>query len=413
MKFKTIEESFNPYDVSWSVIKSFDKYNFSGDDEVMFDTEEEAKEYAANTLQKGQFALIGKYLYEEYDYTDDQTYTLDSEGNLVLVNLDENIENLEETYTDDELDDMIGKVYNIQKIENIYRRKKYGEDRLFAHTICTKCGRDKRVFLSNLVNDPDKYGSCICSDEYIDTKIDNIKKLYTGTKKLSNNTSGYTGVSFVKSYKGKPYNKWRAYIEVDGVRTYLGDFDSKTKAIKARKEAGEKGIKWYRDNKNKLTRDVRRKTKKYATSKYRDSKRKIINLKENASDYVPSDEFELYTAGYILENGSYITLDEYHAEEPEFRNKKLIEFSSTHFCDDVAIRIYKQPTEAQYNSLEKVIDYFLDEYFYCKLECEGNGPILYKAYCLYENAVDDDDYTEQVIGNWTGWDLIKIIKKYY
>ena len=136
-------------------------------------------------------------------------------------------------------------------------------------------------------------------------------------------------------------------------------------------------------------------------------------LKENASDYVPSDEFKLYTAGYILENGSYITLDEYHAEEPEFRNKKLIEFSSTHYCDDVAVRIYKQPTEAQYNSLEKVIDSFLDEYFYCKLECEGNGPILYKAYCLYENAVDDDGYTEQVIGNWTGWDLIKIIKKYY
>ena len=50
---------------------------------------------------------------------------------------------------------------------------------------------------------------------------------------------------------------------------------------------------------------------------------------------------------------------------------------------------------------------------YCKLECEGNGPILYKAYCLYENAVDDDGYAEQVIGNWTGWDLIKIIKKYY
>ena len=67
----------------------------------------------------------------------------------------------------------------------------------------------------------------------------------------------------------------------------------------------------------------------------------------------------------------------------------------------------------EYNSLEKVIDSFLDEYFYCKLECEGNGPILYKAYCLYENAVDDDGYTEQVIGNWTGWDLIKIIKKYY
>lgn len=79
-----------------------------------------------------------------------------------------------ETYSDEELDDMIGKVYNIQKIQNIYRRKKYDDKRLFAHTVCTKCGREKRVFLSNLINDPDKYGSCICSDTNIDAKIDNI-----------------------------------------------------------------------------------------------------------------------------------------------------------------------------------------------------------------------------------------------
>lgn len=181
---------------------------------------------------------------------------------------------IEETYSDEELDDMVGKVYNIHKIENIYRRKKYGEERLFAHTVCVKCGRDKRVFLSNLVNDPDKYGSCVCSDTNIDAKIDNIQSLYDGSKKISSNTSGYTGVSFVKTYRGQPYNKWRAYIDVDGVRTYLGDFSSKAKAIKARKEAGEKGIKWYKDNKNKLMRDVRKKTKKYKNSKYRETAKK-------------------------------------------------------------------------------------------------------------------------------------------
>ena len=348
---------------------------------------------------------------EETSYSDDYA-ALHTWELFIEANLEENLineEQLEETYSDDELNRMVGKVYNIRKLDKWYRN----DEGLFAHTICTKCGREKDVFLSNLINDPDKYGSCICSDENIDAKIDYAQKLYTGGKKLSSNTSGYTGVSFVKNYKGQPYNKWRAYIEVDGKRTYLGDFTKKKDAVKARKVAAEKGVKWYKENKNKITRDLRRKTKKYTTSKYRDSKRKIINLKENASDYVPSDEFKLYTAGYILENGSYITLDEYHAEEPEFRNKKLIEFSSTHFSDDVAIRIYKQPTEAQYKSLEKVIDSFLDEYLYCKLECEGNGPILYKAYCLYENAVDDDGYTEQVIGNWTGWDLIKIIKKYY
>lgn len=112
-----------------------------------------------------------------------------------------------------------------------------------ADTICTKCGRTKQVFLSNLVNDPEKYGSCICSDENIDSRIDYAKELYTGGRKLSSNTSGYTGVSFVKTYKGQPYNKWRAYIEVDGKRTYLGDFEKKKDAVAARKEAGEKGVK--------------------------------------------------------------------------------------------------------------------------------------------------------------------------
>ena len=190
---------------------------------------------------------------------------------------------LNEKYSDEELDDMIGNVYNIQKITNIFRRKKYDDKRLFAHTVCTNCGREKTVFLSNLINDPDKYGSCICSDTNLDAKLDTIDALYSGRKKLASNTSGYTGVSFVKTYKGEPYNKWRAYIEVDGVRTYLGDFTSKSKAIKARKEAGEKGIKWYKDNRNKLMRDIRRKSKKYKNSKYRETQktRRYAKLKKN------------------------------------------------------------------------------------------------------------------------------------
>lgn len=192
-----------------------------------------------------------------------------------------------ETYTDDEIDNFIGKVFNLQKIQNIYRRKKYGEYKLFAHTVCKKCGREKRVFLSNLVNDPEKYGSCICSDKSIDAKIDNIQKLYDGSKRLKSNTSGYTGVSFVRDYKGKPYNKWRAYIEMNGTRIYLGDFDSKKEAIENRKAAAENGIKWYKNNKNIMVRDMRKKTKKFKSSKYRDSARKVIsktihqNIKKN------------------------------------------------------------------------------------------------------------------------------------
>ena len=176
-----------------------------------------------------------------------------------------------ETYSDEEIDKLIGKTFNLQKIENIYRRKKYSTPQLFAHSRCVKCGREKRVILSNLINDPDKYGSCICSDKNLDSRIDNVSQLYSNKKRLSTNTSGYTGVSFVKNYAGEPYNKWRAYIEVDGTRTYLGDFDTKKEAIKARKEAGEKGIKWYKENRSKLVKNVRKRTKKYKTSKYRDT----------------------------------------------------------------------------------------------------------------------------------------------
>ena len=149
---------------------------------------------------------------------------------------------MNETYSDKELRDLQGKTFNQQKIQSIYRRTKYGAKRLLAATKCTKCGRTKVVYLSNLINDPDKYGSCVCSDINVDSKVDSATAFYNGTKRLSNNTSGYTGVSYVKEYDGKPYDKWRAYIEVDGKRTYLGDFTFKKDAIEARKLAGEKGI---------------------------------------------------------------------------------------------------------------------------------------------------------------------------
>ena len=174
---------------------------------------------------------------------------------------------IDETYSDEELDKMIGKTYNQQKILNIYRRQKYNDKRLFAHTRCVSCGREKRLFLSNLINDPDKYGSCVCSDTNVKSRLDNIEDLFDGSKKLSNNTSGYTGVSYVKTYKGKLYDKWRAYIEVDGQRTYLGDFDSKSAAIRARKKAAEKGIKWYKEHKNEFMKNYRRKSKRYRSKK--------------------------------------------------------------------------------------------------------------------------------------------------
>lgn len=187
------------------------------------------------------------------DFTSDQ--------NSLTISI--NTEKLNETYTDDELDKLEKKTFNQQKILNIYRRTKYGDSRLFAHTRCTNCGREKKLFLSNLINDPEKYGSCICSDTNIESKLDTINGLYKGSKKLSSNTSGYTGVYFVSKYKGEAYNKWRAYIEIDGKRTYLGDFKSKGRAIKARKKAAQKGIKWYQEHKNDFMKTTRKRNKRY------------------------------------------------------------------------------------------------------------------------------------------------------
>ena len=154
---------------------------------------------------------------------------------------------MEETYTDDELRKLEKKVFNQQQILNIYKREKYDIPQLFAHTKCVKCGKEKRVLLSNLVNDPDKYGSCKCSKENEEGRAKKIIKLYKG-KRLPTNTSGYTGVYHLKTYNGRPYNKWRAVIEIDGEKHFLGDFESKKEAAEARRKAAKEGIKWYRDH---------------------------------------------------------------------------------------------------------------------------------------------------------------------
>lgn len=79
------------------------------------------------------------------------------------------------------------------------------------------------------------------------TRIDNI----TRKKLISSNTSGYTGV-----YWDKARSKWHSQIEFKGKNYYLGRYDKKEDAIKAR-EIAEKEIfgsflEWYNDTyKNK------------------------------------------------------------------------------------------------------------------------------------------------------------------
>lgn len=258
------------------VINELEKYNLNY---IRFERDPEYDGYYLLIV-----AGTRKDLHNLINNCSDDPWFFDWDGSIGIHNesttLDEMCDNccdsLNETYSKEELEEFVGKVFNQQKITKIFRRFRYGDTRLYAKTQCVNCGRTKKVFLSNLVNDPKKFGSCICSERKVDSRCTWATDLYNGNRKLRNNTSGYTGVSFIKSLNGVPYHKWRAYIEVDGERTYLGDFNSKAKAIEHRQEAAEKGIKWYKQNRNKLLRIKRKRPKKHRPSKYANRSRRSI-----------------------------------------------------------------------------------------------------------------------------------------
>lgn len=119
------------------------------------------------------------------------------------------------------------------------------------------CGNVKEVSSRNL-NSGD-IRSCGCLSSEIHSKSINkaIKyhlenhvvegtniQVISSKKPISSNTSGFTGVRWEKDRK-----KWLAEIQFKGKRYYLGRYENKEGAIKARKEAEEKYHKnfldWY------------------------------------------------------------------------------------------------------------------------------------------------------------------------
>lgn len=119
---------------------------------------------------------------------------------------------------------------------------------------------NKSIKMHNLIIEHDK-NSVI---DHINThmKNDNRKnnlRVITQQKntmnrmKLSNNTSGTTGVSF-----DKRKNKWVAYISYNKKRIHLGYFVLKEDAIKARKEAEEHYFREYSyDNSMKISNNTK------------------------------------------------------------------------------------------------------------------------------------------------------------
>lgn len=136
-------------------------------------------------------------------------------------------------------------------------------------------------------------------------------------------------------------------------------------------------------------------------------------MKNSLLETYKSDKFKDETAGYIDTDGSFIYAEDYHGEEDnEYKNLGLPEFSSTHWDEDTCVRIYKEPNEIQYKKLEEIIDYFLDTFYYCKVEIwdkPNQNYSFYNVYSLFEGACKDSTWNEKV-GNWTGYKLVQIIK---
>lgn len=126
-----------------------------------------------------------------------------------------------------------------------------------------------------------------------------------------------------------------------------------------------------------------------------------------------TDKFMPDTAGYVLPDGRFAILDEYHGEDNEYKGKGYPEFSATHPEEDTCIRLYSEPNEIQYKKLEDIIDYYLESSGYCKVEVwKGNRYLFYKVYSLYPDACQDYAWDEE-LGNWTGEKLVRIIKNYF
>lgn len=150
-----------------------------------------------------------------------------------------------------------------------------------------------------------------------------------------------------------------------------------------------------------LPEDIIKKIKRfYATG--------ILVENELGETYIKHD-FETATAGYILPDGSLAYMDEYHGEDAEYRAKGLPEFSNTHCEEDTCVRIFDEPNNKQYERLEEIIDTYLDNEEYCKVEI---GDDFYEVFSLRENACQDP-YWDEKIGNWTGYKLVRLIKNYF
>ena len=109
-----------------------------------------------------------------------------------------------------------------------------------GYVVTHDCG-DDRVRLQRFIMDPLKNSMIgYMNRNPFDNRKSNLRivtraQSMWGSKKRKDNTSGFTGVYFIKRSK-----KWKAEIKVNGKLIRLGVYFNKNDAIEARKEAEEK-----------------------------------------------------------------------------------------------------------------------------------------------------------------------------
>lgn len=138
-------------------------------------------------------------------------------------------------------------------------KKKYGRLTILEtftknsrpHAKCRcECGNVKEILLRSITKGLTKSCGCLQSEKALEKtkyleewrKHDHVEgtslAAISRDEPIPKNTSGVTGVTFDKSR-----SKWMATIGLQGKRIFLGRFDKKEDAIKARKVAEEKYFK--------------------------------------------------------------------------------------------------------------------------------------------------------------------------
>lgn len=130
-------------------------------------------------------------------------------------------------------------IFDIEDFEKVSKYHWYEETSGYLRSSGKK--KEDKVFIHRLImNAPDDVNIDHINHNTFDNKKSNLRIATTSQNAMnhikgSNNTSGATGVVWVKSR-----NKWKSQIKVNGKLIFLGEYDKFENAEKARKQAEEK-----------------------------------------------------------------------------------------------------------------------------------------------------------------------------